>query len=179
MGLMHNPESATHTPAFPYAFGHYVNGSFSTVMSFASSCGQGCPRVPHFSNPQVFFNNQPTGIPDARDNARALNNTAETVANFRYSGSSLTLISPNGGESWFRNLPRRVRWTSDNLGGEVKIELSREGGEGYETLIAATADDGEEVISLKGGFTKQARLRISSLSNPFITDTSVSTFSVK
>lgn len=179
MGLMHNPESATHTPVFPYALGHYVNGSFSTVMSYTTSCPQGCSRIPYFSNPQIFYNNQPTGIPDARDNARALNNSADTVANFRYSGSSLTLISPNGYKSWSRNHPRHVRWSSDNLSGEIKIELSREGGENYETLIAATANDGDEVIIFKGRPTKQARLRISSVSNAFITDTSVSTFSVK
>ncbi|HEX8638093.1 MAG TPA: M12 family metallo-peptidase [Pyrinomonadaceae bacterium] len=178
-GLAHNTESSRNGSAFPYAFGHYVNGSFSTVMSYSSSCPQGCPRVPYFSNPQVFYNNQPTGITDARDNARALNNTAETVANFRYSGGSLTLLAPNGGESWSRNLPRRVRWSSDNLDGEVRIELSREGGENYETLIAATANDGEEVISLKGRFTRQARVRISSLSNSSVTDSSVATFSIK
>ncbi len=179
MGLMHNPESATHTPAFPYALGHYFNGSFSTIMSYSSSCPQGCPRVPYFSNPYVFYNNQPTGIPDERDNARALNNTAETVANFRYSGSSLTLLAPNGGESWSRNLPRRVRWISDNLSGDVKIELSREGGEGYETLVAATVNDGEEVVSFKGRISRQARLRITSLSNVSISDSSAATFSIK
>jgi hypothetical protein len=178
-GLAHNPESSRNGSAFPYALGHYVNGSFSTVMSYSTSCPQGCPRVPYFSNPYVFYNNQPTGIPDERDNARALNNTAETVANFRYSGSSLILIAPNGGESWFRNLPRRVRWSSDNLGGDVKIELSRFGGEGYETLVAATPNDGEEVVSFKGRFTKQARLRITSLSNASISDSSVATFSIK
>ncbi len=53
MGMEHDPANGT-SPAsasFPYAFGHFVNGSYRTVMSYAGECSSGCTRVPHFSNP--------------------------------------------------------------------------------------------------------------------------------
>jgi len=86
MGFQHNPEDGLGaTPAFPYAFGHYVSGSYRTVMSYATPCVGGCTRRPYFSNPDVLFMGVPTGIADQRDNARAGNQTAPIVAAFRSS----------------------------------------------------------------------------------------------
>ncbi len=82
-GAHHNPENAGSTPAYPYAYGHYVDASFRTVMSYVNQCPSGCSRVPYFSNPAISVNGFPTGIADARDNHRTLNNTALTVAQFR------------------------------------------------------------------------------------------------
>lgn len=82
MGFQHNPENGS-GPAFPYAFGHWVNGNFRTVMSYSNPCTSGCTRRPYFSNPNVSFNGAPTGIADQRDNARAGNHTAPIVAAFR------------------------------------------------------------------------------------------------
>lgn len=82
MGFQHNPENGS-GPAYPYAFGHWVNGNFRTVMSYSNPCTSGCTRRPYFSNPNVSFNGAPTGIADQRDNARAGGNTAPIVAAFR------------------------------------------------------------------------------------------------
>lgn len=82
MGFQHNPENGS-GPAYPYAFGHWVDGNFRTVMSYSNPCTSGCTRRPHFSNPNVSFNGAPTGIADQRDNARAGTNTAPIVAAFR------------------------------------------------------------------------------------------------
>lgn len=93
-GAHHNPENAGSTPAFPYAYGHYVDASFRTVMSYVNQCPSGCSRVPYFSNPAISFNGSPTGIADARDNHRCLNNTALTVSQFR-DGLVATLTPTN------------------------------------------------------------------------------------
>jgi hypothetical protein len=93
MGFQHNPENGS-GPAYPYAFGHWVNGNFRTVMSYSNPCTSGCTRRPHFSNPNVSFNGAPTGIADQRDNARAGTNTAPIVAAFR----APQLIFANGFE---------------------------------------------------------------------------------
>ncbi|MCU0755392.1 MAG: M12 family metallo-peptidase [Xanthomonadales bacterium] len=82
MGLQHNPENGS-GPAYPYAFGHWVNGNFRTVMSYSNPCTSGCTRRPYFSNPAVSFNGAATGVADQRDNARAISNTARIVAGFR------------------------------------------------------------------------------------------------
>ncbi|MEJ7862325.1 MAG: Calx-beta domain-containing protein, partial [Pyrinomonadaceae bacterium] len=92
MGLNHNREDSDprYPPARPYAYGHYVNGIFRTVMSYGSRCPNGCTRIPNFSNPNVSIvrNNitYPTGIANDQDNARTLNETSYIVANFRDSG---------------------------------------------------------------------------------------------
>jgi hypothetical protein len=178
MGSTHNPENGSGA-AYPYAYGHYVDGSFRTVMSYSNPCTLGCTRVPYFSNPETLYNNKPTGIPDARDNSRSLNNTADTVANFRYSGSSLTLINPNGTETLSRNMGRVIRWSSDNFSDNVKIEISRDGGMMYETIFASTPNDGVETWTIRGPLTKQARLRISGATNTVVGDSSVNNFVIK
>jgi hypothetical protein len=69
--------------AFPYAFGHYVDGSFRTVMSYSTECALSCPRVNFFSHPGLTYNGQPIGIPDQRDNHRAINATRDVVGAFQ------------------------------------------------------------------------------------------------
>ncbi len=83
-GAAHNPENAGSGPhIFPYAFGHWVNGNFRTVMSYEDPCTSGCERVPHFSNPSVTYNGSPTGVVNEKDNHLVLNNTAVVVSQFR------------------------------------------------------------------------------------------------
>lgn len=172
MGSQHNPENGS-GPTFPYGFGHYVNGSYRTVMSYVDPCPAGCTRRPYFSNPAVSFSGVPTGIADARDNARSINNLADVVANYRYSGSSITLNNFNGGEMVTRLVGRAVTWSSNNLpAGNVKIEMSRDEGTTWETVVASTANDGSENVSLTGRPTKNARVRIVSLAVPTVSDSS-------
>ena len=88
-GCQHNPEDggSPEILAYPYAFGHYVDHTFRTVMSYSDPCTSPnfCPRIPHFSNPSVNYDGVPTGIADQRDNSRVINNTATIVSQFRVS----------------------------------------------------------------------------------------------
>ncbi len=88
MGLQHDPANGS-GPAFAYAYGHFVDGNFRTVMSYSSGCVGGCTRRPYFSNPNVVFQGAATGIADQRDNARAGNQTAPIVAAFRVATGGL------------------------------------------------------------------------------------------
>ncbi len=172
MGSTHNPENGS-APSYSYGYGHYVNGVFRTVMSYTDPCTMGCARRPYFSNPEVLFGGLPTGIENARDNARSINNTADRIANYRYSGANLALENFNGGDALPRNIKRTVNWSSENIAGNVKIELSRDGGTTWKTLAADTPNDGAETIVINGNATRRARLRISSVSNPMYSDSSV------
>ena len=49
-------------------------------------------------------------------------------ANFTIGGGSLTVTAPNGGETWPIGSSRTIQWTSTGLTGNVKIEVSRNGG---------------------------------------------------
>lgn len=178
MGSQHNPENGS-GPTFPYSYGHYVNGSYRTVMSYVDPCTSGCSRVAYFSNPAVIFNSQPTGIDNARDNARSINNTADSIANYRYSGSSITLGNFNGSEMVPRNIRRSLIWTSDNVAGDVKIEISRDGGTTWTVLLSPTPNDNQENCSFGPRVTKRARIRITSLLNPTVSDTSTANISIR
>lgn len=178
MGSQHNPENGSN-PTLPYGFGHYVNGSYRTVMSYVNPCTSGCTRVAYFSNPSVIFNNAATGLNNARDNARSINNTADVIANYRYSGSSITMSNFNGGEALPRLISRTLTWTSDNIVGNVRIDISRDESTNWETVVASTPNDGTEAIAVGGRATRRARLRILSVDNPTVSDSSVANISIR
>jgi len=172
MGSQHNPENGS-GPTYPFGFGHYVNGSYRTVMSYVDPCPNGCTRRPYFSNPEVIFNGFPTGIDNARDNARSINNTADPIANYRYSGANINLSNFNGGETLPRNVARTLNWSSEGISGNVRIEISRDESTNWQTLIADTPNDGAENITIQGRPTRRARIRVVSIDSPVNSDSSV------
>ncbi|MCS6804701.1 MAG: zinc-dependent metalloprotease [Acidobacteriota bacterium] len=91
---------------------------------------------------------------------------------------SINVSAPNGGENWPINSTQTITWSSVSVTGNVKIELSRNGGSTYETLFADTANDGSQSWTVTGAATTQARIRITSLANPAINDVSNANFSI-
>jgi hypothetical protein len=88
--MEHDPVSAGVSPSgasYPWSFGHYVNGKFRTIMSY-DVCSTSCPRVLHFSNPEVLYDGTATGVLNQRDNAHTGDLTAPIVANFRLGGDT-------------------------------------------------------------------------------------------
>lgn len=82
MGSSHAPEDGG-AGFYPYSYGYKHPGRlFRTVMAYDCPSG-GCPRVLHFSNPDVSYSGAPTGTAVQHDNARSIDNNANTVANFR------------------------------------------------------------------------------------------------
>lgn len=178
MGSQHNPENGSGA-TYSFGYGHYVDGNFRTVMSYVNPCPSGCTRRPYFSNPDVGFNGLPTGIDNARDNARSLNNTADAIANYRYSGANINLTNYNGGEVFPRNIRRTLNWSSENVSGNVRIEISRDEGTNWQVLIGNTTNDGTESISIQGRPTRRARIRVVSLDNPLNSDSSIRNIVIK
>jgi hypothetical protein len=80
--------------------------------------------------------------------------------------SSITVVSPNGGQTWRIDRQRPIQWTSAGVSGNVRIELSRDGGTSWELLFASTANDGAQTWTVTGPATTQARIRITSLNEP-------------
>ena len=114
MGLNHARSDYTSTPtgAFPYSFGYKWTG-YRTVMAYAPGT-----RVLHFSNPNVTYSGNPTGVdvssPSSAYNALSLNNTRVTVANWRQS-PTIRVDAPNGGESWRAGSTQAITWTGTDL----------------------------------------------------------------
>jgi hypothetical protein len=98
LGLEHDPGNSDvgsnpSAASYPWSFGHWVNGSFRTIMSY-NACTVSCPRVLHFSNPEVLYLGVPTGISNQRDNAWTGDLTAPIVANFRSGGGPAANTPP-------------------------------------------------------------------------------------
>ena len=83
MGSAHAPEDgAGQASLYPYSFGYKEPTQlFRTVMAY--NCTNGCPRVLHFSNPNVNYSGAPTGTAAQHDNARSISQAASTIANWR------------------------------------------------------------------------------------------------
>jgi peptidyl-Asp metalloendopeptidase len=170
MGSQHNPENGSGA-TLPYGYGHYVNGVFRTVMSYSNPCANGCTRRAYFSNPGILYQGFPTGLDNTRDNVRAMNNTADAIANYRYSGSSITLVNYANGGILPRGIARPVTWKTNNLGGNVRIEISLNGLT-WSTVVASTPNDGSETVSIRGTASRRAWLRVVSIDSPTVSDTS-------
>jgi len=88
LGLTHDHLNSDGQSAYAYSYGFQdPSESFRTIMAY--DCYGGCPRVPHFSNPQVIYAGLPTGVDyaldpvNAADNALTLAQTTPMVASFR------------------------------------------------------------------------------------------------
>ncbi|MFN0157180.1 MAG: WD40/YVTN/BNR-like repeat-containing protein [Bacteroidota bacterium] len=92
---------------------------------------------------------------------------------------SVTVVVPNGGEEWLAGSSSTVQWNSSSLSGNVKIELSRDGGSTFsEVLSASTSNDGVQEWVVSGTPTTTAKIRVSSVSTPTVADTSNASFEI-
>jgi hypothetical protein len=115
-------------------------------------------RIKSMSNPNIF------GI---------------SGATFTIGGGTITVTAPNGGEAWIIGSTRAITWTSSGITGYVKIELSRNGGTSWTTLLSGTFNDGLQSWRVTRPATTQALIRITSLSDSGAVDTSNSNFSIQ
>jgi hypothetical protein len=146
-GNMHDRESSTIDGAFPYSHGLrrcVSDGTgFRTVMSY--NC-PGAPRVTQFSNPDVYYNGWPTGISyeldpaNSADNARSMNQTADTVAAFRSVSTSAPQAPSSLSASALSADSDRLTW-ADNSSDEVGFTIERSGN-GIEFTDIATLGSG-------------------------------------
>ena len=100
-------------------------------------------------------------------------------ANFAIVQPTVTIVAPNGGETWAIGSVQNIQWTSSNVTGNVRIELSRNGGSTFsETLFSNTANDSSENWGATGPVTSAARIRVRSLDIPTLSDTSNANFTI-
>lgn len=90
----------------------------------------------------------------------------------------ITVVAPNGGESVKIGTSLAVTWNVSVPGGAVTIELTRNNGTTYETLVASTVDDGTENITVSGPPTAQALIRVRSLASGTAVDSSNGVFAI-
>jgi hypothetical protein len=93
------------------------------------------------------------------------------------SSPSITVIAPNGGEVLPVGTTQTIRWSAAGIGDQVKIELSRDGGNSFEIIFSSTPNDGLEQWIVTGPPTLNAVIRVSSL-NDSVSDVSDAPFEI-
>ena len=94
---------------------------------------------------------------------------------------TLSLLSPNGGETLLLNRATTILWNSQGFsaGHQVKIELSRDGGKNYsEVVAAAVPDTGSYTWTPQSPAGSTCRIRITSTLDPTVTDASDADFTL-
>lgn len=135
MGCAHDHDNGG-ASSFCYSFGYRTlpSGGNRTIMAYAPG-----NEIPYFSNPNILFAGVPIGITEAAgcgnntaaDNARSMNNTRFTVANFRQQQvgnpppSAFTLNSPADGASGV-DLTPALQWQAAEFANNYTVQLSTE-----------------------------------------------------
>jgi hypothetical protein len=100
---------------------------------------------------------------------------------FKIQPAFVTVLAPNGGEAWTVGTVQTVRWTG-NLGKRetVDIQLSKDGGATWSTVLAAKVDKGSHNFTLDGSWvTESGRVRILWSRNTAVSDQSNANFTVR
>jgi predicted glutamine amidotransferase len=148
-----------------YYFYNTSNALYSVLASQYTSSSQGSWKT--MSDGQLITMNQ-GGAP-----------LVENIKNY-FSPPSLTVKSPNGGESWVVGTKHSITWSVSNLSGYVKIELLKLGSPVRTITSTAAASSGSYIWSIPISQTSgnDYRIRITSTSNKAVADTSDANFTI-
>ena len=117
---------------------------------------------------RVVWADAPTGL-----------SASGTTPVFTMAAPFVTVTKPNGGETWTVGTSATVTWLS-NLGAleSVRVELSRDGGATWSTVIAAsTPSDGSQGVSVNSSWVSSAaKVRVVWVKNAAVTDGSNAVF---
>ncbi|MBI5060244.1 trypsin-like peptidase domain-containing protein [candidate division KSB1 bacterium] len=100
-------------------------------------------------------------------------------ANFTIAARVITVTVPNGGESWVEGTAQNITWTSANVTGTVNIDLNRSySGGAWEPIVAGTTNDGTHPWTVSLPASSLARVRVTSVSFPAVSDVSNADFTI-
>ncbi len=103
----------------------------------------------------------------------------ENIKNY-FSPPSITVTSPNGGQSWVVGTKHSITWSVTNLAGYVKVELLKAGSPVRTITFNVAASSGSYSWSIPISQTSgnDYRIRITSTSNKAVADTSDANFTI-
>lgn len=90
---------------------------------------------------------------------------------------NITISSPNGGENLKIGRTKKFYWTSSGISGDIKIELSRDGGATYQ-LIFISDNSGSASWVVTPPRSNTCKIKLSSVNDPSIFDTSEGIFKI-
>ena len=120
---------------------------------------------------RVIWTNPPAGM----------SASGVSPGNFRIEPPYVTVLSPNGGETWTAGSIRTVTWTGNLGNANVSVYLSKDDGATYTTaLTTSTPNDGNQTFSVLAAWaTTRARIRVAWTSNSGVNDPSNSSFTIQ
>lgn len=140
-----------------------MSGEYFLIFEFMNTAGP--VGIPVDSSPAICVNYNDWG-----------SGWVDTVDQYGFAGNWLiwadvdccgvaqpevTVIAPDGGEVLLASAPTLIEWNATVLS-EVRIELSRNGGGNWETLLASTPNDGAESVVLGGPASQNSLVRVGS-----------------
>ncbi len=114
---------------------------------------------------------------DAAGNFNQLNQTFEIAAAIE--NASITVVTPNGSESWIMGSTQSISWSSEHVTSNVKIELYR-GSEQESTIKSTTDNDGNYNWEIPTSLTAASdyKVKITAKDNSSIYDMSDANFTL-
>jgi hypothetical protein len=110
-------------------------------------------------------------VRDNRAGGGAYTSSSMTVA---FVAGAFSVSAPNTAVSWAGNSSQTVTWTKGgSVSPNVAIELSTNGGSTWSTVLASTANDGSEAITVPNTPSTTCRIRVRSTSNVYFDDSNV------
>ncbi len=147
------------------------NGTSWSTISASTAASTG---TFNWTVPNVSSNQAKVRISDASNASEGDTSNAA----FTISTQSITVISPNGGETWLGNSVNNITWTSSNVT-NVIIEYTLDNGTTWSIISSSTAaSTGSYSWTIPDTSSTQAKIRISDLNNSNIGDTSNSSFTI-
>jgi hypothetical protein len=157
-----------------------LSGSASTAPPYSVVAGGSFSLGPGASQ-SVTVRFSPTSTGSFPGNVHFTSDGGEADRGVTGAGvsGSIQVLSPNGGESWRVKSNRTITWSSAGVTGNVKIEISRDGGSTWSSIVSSTANDGSYTWKATGPATTQARIRVCSVTAPGVCDTSDANFQIR
>lgn len=94
----------------------------------------------------------------------------------RYAETSITLVSPRGGETWYSGFKKNILWRSVGKVGPVRIEFSSDRGETWEVIADETENDGLFIWVVPDISSTTCFIRVSEADDGVPSDTNASSF---
>ncbi|MBU4306680.1 MAG: hypothetical protein KKB32_02455, partial [Acidobacteria bacterium] len=151
--------------------------SWSTEVFGTANDGNYTWTVPAFTFPPtssttclVRISNATNGVPvDTSDDIFAMS---------VYVAPTITVTSPNGGESWMVSDSHDITWTSTGTIANVKIEYSINNGSSWSNIVTFTANDGSYSWTIPDTPSTTCLVRISDAADNDSSDSSDAVFTI-
>jgi len=112
-------------------------------------------------------------------NAKGYQVMAETwFEGLKNQKDTLTVTSPNGGESWEATSVHNITWTTQGTVGNVGIEYSTNGGTSYTDIVASASNSGTYSWTVPNTPSSNCLVRISEASSGMPSDVSNAAFAI-